>query len=203
MCCLVECSIAAILAIICTDAKFSIISCDIERIGDFYTLFFDTMGVQCSSDRAYPLYTLVFLYYLFCVILMFLFRVPVSKLVSLMERKKDADFEHAEAMEQFFYSVYVPLWIIPVLALLHYLFIGLIYYAYAYIGLVMCFGADLVHSALMVSGNDRDPLIKRSFWIVFRYLVSVWLIYAILDFFYHSKVNLLWLLMCFGAPSMY
>ena len=199
---MIECVIASILAVICTDAKFQVSSCDIERLGDFYSLFFDSMGSECTTDRAFPLYTIVFIYYAFCVALMFLLRVPMAKLVSLIEWKKDSDFEHKEAMQTFFHSIYVPLWVIPLLSVLHFLFIGLIYYSFAYVGLVLCFGGDLVHSALASSGKYPSPIVKRSLWFIFRYLVSVWLIYAILDFFYDSKVNLLWLLFCFGAPGM-
>jgi hypothetical protein len=198
-CSLLEAFIASILTVICINPRFHIRQCDIVSLGDFYTLFFNNLGVNCTSDRAYPLYSMVFIYYAICMGFLILFRIPIVRLLFWIESRKDEVDEH---IKTFTHSVYLPMWHIPFLAVIHFLFCGLIYYSFGYLGIVFCLLADLSQSASMYNDRENGIPWRRIIYFIIRYFIIVWLLYAIVDFFYEPNVNLLWLIMCFIAPIL-
>jgi hypothetical protein len=199
---LVEVMVATILTIICFTPTFNMKACDIERFSDFYSPTLNPVGGNdCTTDRAYPLYTIVFIHYSICIVLLLLIRIPIMRLLGMLATKIDID---RETLPTFFNSAYVPLWIIPGIALIHFFFVGVIYYAFTYIGLIACAIGDITHTIFICLKRDSTPIWKKICWYILRYAIAVWLIWGIVEFFYRQgRVNFLWLILCFIAPVLF
>lgn len=114
----VEVLLSGFLTILFTDPlwELRINSCGVRKLSDWYTLFhnptpnYDTT-LYCTQEAVYPLQTMIFVFYLFCVTFMMIIR-PALNVKFLPFRGKMA--------------VYYALYIFPILSLLHAVAGGLI-----------------------------------------------------------------------------
>lgn len=107
----VEVLLSAFLTILFTDPiwQLRINSCGVQKVSDWYTLFHNPTPnyettLYCTQEAVYPLQTMIFVFYLFCVTFMMIIR-PGLNVKFLPYRGKLA--------------VYYALYIFPILALLH------------------------------------------------------------------------------------
>ncbi|XP_065603787.1 JNK1/MAPK8-associated membrane protein [Cyrtonyx montezumae] len=168
---LFECSIAAIVTLLVSDPAGSlhIRSCKVKKLSDWYTMLYNPSPdyittVHCTHEAVYPLYTIVFIYYAFCLVLMMLLRPFLVKKVACGLGKSDR-----------FKSIYAALYFFPVLTVLQAVGGGLLYYAFPYIILVL----SLVTLAVYLSASEvesfRDLLVRKKRLVV---LFSHWLLHA-------------------------
>nr|XP_060609911.1 JNK1/MAPK8-associated membrane protein [Anolis sagrei ordinatus]XP_060609920.1 JNK1/MAPK8-associated membrane protein [Anolis sagrei ordinatus] len=168
---LIECSGAAIVTLLVSDpiGSLQIRSCKVVMLSDWYTMLYNpspdyVTTIHCTHEAVYPLYTIVFIYYAFCLVLMMLLRPLLVKKIACGLGKTDR-----------FKSIYAALYFFPILTLLQAVGGGLLYYAFPYIIIV----ASLVTLVVYLSASEietfRDLIVRKKRLIV---LFSHWLLHA-------------------------
>ncbi|KAF1583142.1 UNVERIFIED_CONTAM: JNK1/MAPK8-associated membrane protein, partial [Eudyptes pachyrhynchus] len=168
---LFECSVAAIVTLLVSDpvGSLHIRSCKVKKLSDWYTMLYNPSPdyittVHCTHEAVYPLYTIVFIYYAFCLVLMMLLRPLLVKKIACGLGKSDR-----------FKSIYAALYFFPILTVLQAVGGGLLYYAFPYIILVL----SLVTLAVYMSASEvesfKDLLVRKKRLVV---LFSHWLLHA-------------------------
>ncbi|XP_054546757.1 JNK1/MAPK8-associated membrane protein-like isoform X4 [Talpa occidentalis] len=111
---LFECSMAAIITLLVSVpvGVLYIHSCRVLMLSDWYTMLYNPSPdyittVHCTHEAVYPLYTIVFIYYAFCLVLMMLLRPLLVKKIACGLGKSDR-----------FKSVYAALYFFPILTIL-------------------------------------------------------------------------------------
>ncbi|XP_030763417.1 JNK1/MAPK8-associated membrane protein [Sitophilus oryzae] len=139
---LIEVLLSCILALLLTDpiGSFQIYSCPTKSLSDWYTLFHNPTPnydekVYCTQEAVYPLYTIVFLFYILSLAFMLLIRPWVCKKFFSKRGKM---------------SIYAAMYFIPILALTHAVIGGLIYYAFPYLIVIISVISSAAHFAVKI-----------------------------------------------------
>nr|CAB3257702.1 JNK1/MAPK8-associated membrane protein [Phallusia mammillata] len=126
----IETTLAAVFTLLSFEPKgsLSLVTCSVQQISDWYTIFFNPRikfveTVRCSQEAVYPLYSIIFLFYLFSLALMLFLRPTLAArfLTSEADKKKCN------------VAIYAALYFHPILVVIHAICAGLIYYAYPYL----------------------------------------------------------------------
>jgi len=148
---LLEISISAVstLLIIEPVGQFKITACKVSRLSDWYTLLHNPTPnyeetLHCTQEAVYPLYTTVFIFYAFSVLLMLILRPGLSSKF-LPGRGRNA--------------VYAALYFFPVLALIHGVLGGLVYYSYPYIVIILSIVSCAAHYAFKLNQSAKALLL--------------------------------------------
>nr|XP_015797211.2 JNK1/MAPK8-associated membrane protein [Nothobranchius furzeri] len=168
---MLECSVSAVVTLLLTDpvGKLSIRSCQVQMLSDWYTMLYNPSPdyintLHCTQEAVYPLYTIVLIYYAFCLVLMMLLRPLLVKKIARGLVKSDR-----------FRSIYAALYFFPIVTVLQAIGGGLLYYAFPYIILVL----SLVTLAVYMSASEiqsfRTLVAKKKRLVV---LLSHWLLHA-------------------------
>lgn len=125
-------------------------SCPVATLSDWYTLFHNPSPnygekLHCTQEAVYPLQTMVLVFYLFCIIYMMVIRPCLNSF--FMKSGKTA--------------VYCALYFLPILALLHTVAGGWIYYAFPYLSIIISMISNAAHFSLKLDQSMR-ALIKTS-----------------------------------------
>ncbi|XP_077906120.1 JNK1/MAPK8-associated membrane protein isoform X2 [Ictidomys tridecemlineatus] len=180
---LFECSMAAIITLLVSDpvGVLYIRSCRVLMLSDWYTMLYNpspdyVTTVHCTHEAVYPLYTIVFIYYAFCLVLMMLLRPLLVKKIACGLGKSDR-----------FKSIYAALYFFPILTVLQAVGGGLLChhsehiqgkdqdYAFPYIILVLSLFTLAVYMSASEIENCYDLLVRKKRLIV---LFSHWLLHA-------------------------
>nr|XP_020658169.1 JNK1/MAPK8-associated membrane protein isoform X1 [Pogona vitticeps] len=168
---LIECSVAAILTLLVSDPMGSlhIRSCKVAMLSDWYTMLYNpspdyVTTIHCTHEAVYPLYTIVFIYYAFCLVLMMLLRPLLVKKIACGLGKSDR-----------FKSIYAALYFFPILTVLQAVGGGLLYYAFPYIIIVLSLLTLVVYLSASEVETFKDLLVRKKRLIV---LFSHWLLHA-------------------------
>ncbi|XP_072694876.1 JNK1/MAPK8-associated membrane protein isoform X1 [Canis lupus baileyi] len=168
---LFECSMAAIITLLVSDpvGVLYIRSCRVLMLSDWYTMLYNpspdyVTTVHCTHEAVYPLYTIVFIYYAFCLVFMMLLRPLLVKKIACGLGKSDR-----------FKSIYAALYFFPILTVLQAVGGGLLYYAFPYIILVLSLVTLAVYMSASEIENCYDLLVRKKRLIV---LFSHWLLHA-------------------------
>jgi JNK1/MAPK8-associated membrane protein len=140
-CAFTEVILAAMLTVLLTEPtwSFSINSCGVQRLSDWYTLFFnpspryESKSLHCTQEAVYPLQTMVLVFYLLCTLLMVILRPTLNSRYLPGSGKM---------------AVYYALYIFPILSLLHVCFGGLIYFAFPYLSIIISVVTNAIHFSL-------------------------------------------------------
>ncbi|XP_073494847.1 JNK1/MAPK8-associated membrane protein [Phyllobates terribilis] len=168
---LFECTVAALITLLVNEpiGYLHIRSCGVEKLSDWYTMLYNPSPdyvntVHCTHEAVYPLYTIVFIYYAFSLVLMMLLRPLLIKKIACGLGKSDR-----------FKSIYAALYFFPILTVIQAVGGGLLYYAFPYIILVL----SLITLAVYMSASEietfKDLLVRKKRLVV---LFSHWLIHA-------------------------
>lgn len=148
-----EVGISALVTVFLSEPMFTfdIYSCGVSSLSDWYTYFFNPSPLYestlvCTAERVYPLQTMVLIFYVFCVTLMLLLRPLVN------ERCKPK-------IEKASMAIYYALYAFPLLALIHSLFGGLVYFAFPYLSIIISCGANAGHFAMKLDQTTKSLLI--------------------------------------------
>ncbi|KAJ3608927.1 hypothetical protein NHX12_023455 [Muraenolepis orangiensis] len=167
----VECGVSAVVTLLVTEpvGLLAIRSCRVQMLSDWYTMLYNPSPdyittMHCTQEAVYPLYTMVLIYYAFCLVLMMLLRPLLVKKIACGLGKSDR-----------LKSVYAALYFFPVLTVLQAVGGGLLYYAFPYIILVL----SLVTLAVYMSASEiqslKNLLAKKKRLVV---LFSHWVVHA-------------------------
>ncbi|KAM6973624.1 JNK1/MAPK8-associated membrane protein isoform 2-T2 [Aplochiton taeniatus] len=111
---LLECSVAAVVTLLVSDpvGLMSIRSCQVQMLSDWYTMLYNpspdyVTTLHCTQEAVFPLYTIVLIYYAFCLMLMMLLRPLLVKKIACGLGKSDR-----------FKSIYAALYFFPILTVL-------------------------------------------------------------------------------------
>jgi len=142
---LLSCLFENLFAIIATILLFEpigklyLICCDTDKLSDWYTVFYNpkinhTQVVHCAQEAVYPFYSVIFVMYLVSLILMLSIRVWFSNILikSSSHRKQRTNV------------LYKTMYLYPILAAIHGIGAGLIFYSYPYL-IVLSSIFGLVH----------------------------------------------------------
>ncbi|XP_042083192.1 JNK1/MAPK8-associated membrane protein [Haplochromis burtoni] len=168
---MLECSMSAVVTLLVTEpvGMLTIRSCRVQMLSDWYTMLYNPSPdyvntLHCTQEAVYPLYTIVLIYYAFCLILMMMLRPLLVKKMACGLGKSDR-----------FKSIYAALYFFPILTVLQAIGGGLLYYAFPYIILVL----SLVTLAVYMSASEiqsfKNLVAKKKRLIV---LFSHWLLHA-------------------------
>lgn len=148
-----EVGLSAVLTIFLSEPMFTfdIHSCGVSSLSDFYTFFYNPSLLYektliCTQERVYPLQTMVLIFYTFCVTFLLLLR-------PLINEKVKAKIEKASL------AVYYALYAFPILALVHSLFGGVVYYAFPFLSIIISCGANAGHFAMKLDQTTKSLLI--------------------------------------------
>ncbi|XP_012256823.2 JNK1/MAPK8-associated membrane protein [Athalia rosae] len=172
---LIEIVGASLITLQLTDpiGSFAIRSCRARKLSDWYTLLHNPSPdygktLHCTQEAVYPLYTMVFTFYALGIILMLLIRPLIAKKFLPKQGK---------------FSIYAALYFFPVLAMLHAIGGGLIYYSFPYITLILSVLSNAAHfafklnqsvkSLVMSSVSDvRNIVVILGHWLLHGYGVT-------------------------------
>ncbi|XP_063603368.1 JNK1/MAPK8-associated membrane protein-like [Penaeus indicus] len=138
----VEVVVAAVATLLITDpvGSFNIRSCTEHGLADWYPLFHNPNpnyeGVlHCTQEAVYPLYSMVFVFYTLCLMVMLLIR-PLLSSKLLPGRGKSA--------------IYSALYFLPILIFTHAVGAGLIYYSFPYLVIILSVVSNAAHFAFQL-----------------------------------------------------
>ncbi|PWA16611.1 hypothetical protein CCH79_00004443, partial [Gambusia affinis] len=158
---MLECSVSAVVTLLLTEpvGKLSIRSCRVQMLSDWYTMLYNPSPdyvntLHCTQEAVYPLYTIVLIYYAFCLVMMMLLRPLLVKKIACGLGKTDR-----------FRSIYAALYFFPIVTVLQAVGGGLLcecftvtqqqqHYAFPYIILVL----SLVTLAVYMSASEIQSL---------------------------------------------
>lgn len=195
---ILEVGLSALLTVFLSEPMFSfdIYSCGVSSLADWYTYFFNPSPryesvLICTQERVYPLQTMVLIFYVFCVTFMLVLRPIINEKVKPTIAKPSM-------------AVYHALYAFPLLALIHSLFGGLVYFAFPYLSIIISCGANAGHFAMKLDQTTKSLLVTsvsdiRNIIIIGEVLTYKWRNGP-------STTNLFsvgnWLLFSFGIVSI-
>ncbi|CAO1442113.1 unnamed protein product [Diamesa hyperborea] len=179
-----EVTVSAILTIFLTDPKwsFKIHSCGVKSLSDWYTWFFNPSPnyettLVCTQEAVYPLQTIILVFYVFCVTMMIIMRPIVNNRC------------HSEKGKL---AIYYGLYVFPLLALIHTVAGGLIYFAFPYLSIMISCAVNANHFAIKLDQSTkhlllssiteiRNVIIILSNWLLFSFgIISIKHFYLLL-----------------------
>ncbi|XP_015515280.1 JNK1/MAPK8-associated membrane protein isoform X1 [Neodiprion pinetum] len=130
--------------------SFNITSCKARRLSDWYTLLHNPSPdyektLHCTQEAVYPLYTMVFIFYALGIVLMLLIRPLIAKKFLPKQGK---------------FSIYAALYFFPILAMLHAIGGGLIYYSFPYITIILSVLSNAAHFAFKLNQSMKSLVIS-------------------------------------------
>ncbi|XP_065301237.2 JNK1/MAPK8-associated membrane protein [Dermacentor albipictus] len=128
-CALFETVLAAVVTLLTTPPVGQVLlhTCRVQRLSDWYTLLHNpTPGykhtLRCTQEAVYPLFSMIFVFYGLCLASLLLLRPLLVYKVFSGQGKK---------------SVFLTMYAIPALGLIHATMGGLLYYAFPYIVIIL------------------------------------------------------------------
>jgi len=167
----IEVALAAIITLLVTHpvGTMYLSTCRVNRLSDWYTYFHNPnpnyeKTLNCTQEAVYPLFTMVFMFYVLCGVIMLIIRPLLTS--KLLPRKGRT-------------SIFAALYFLPILSLIHAVGGGLVYFAYPYIVLILSLISSAFHFAFKLDQTTKSLLIgcardSRSAMI----LIGHWLLHA-------------------------
>lgn len=149
---LLEVGVSALLTLLLADPQWelAISSCKVTGLADWYPLLHNPSpnygpSLHCTHETVYPRFSIVFVFYGLCLISMLLLRpFLASKLLPGRGRN----------------SIYAALYFLPILALIHAVLGGVVYYSYPYITLLCSLVSCASHFAFKLDQTLRSLLLS-------------------------------------------
>ncbi|XP_046402356.1 JNK1/MAPK8-associated membrane protein [Ischnura elegans] len=148
---LVEITAASIMTLLLVEPRgeFSIRSCKAEHLSDWYTLFHNPNPnyeetLHCTQEAVFPLYTMVFIFFALCVVIMLAIRPWLAGRFLPKQGKM---------------SIYAALYFFPILALIQAVLGGLIYYSFPYIVIILSVLSNAAHFAFKLNQSMKSLIV--------------------------------------------
>lgn len=150
---ILEVFFSAVLTVFLSEPMFTfdIYSCGVSGLSDWYSYLFNPSPryekvMICTQERVYPLQTMVLVFYVFCVTFMLVLRPIINEKVKPTIANPSL-------------AIYHSLYAFPLLALIHSLFGGLVYFAFPYLSIIISCGANAGHFAMKLDQTTKSLLI--------------------------------------------
>ncbi|OQR68731.1 JNK1/MAPK8-associated membrane protein-like [Tropilaelaps mercedesae] len=200
LCSLLENVLSALLSLLSFApwGSLQLTTCPAKRVSDWYTLLHNPspyykQTLHCSQEAVYPLYSIVFVYLGYSLVLMLVLR---GLLIPHVRWSKESARK----------TVYLTLYAIPLMALCHAVLAGVLYYSFPYLVMVV----SVVSIASHLAGRERQSvtalqqqsleprnlLIILSHWLVHAY----GLIAATVD---EHGFDAFWMLLLAPLPTLF
>ncbi|KAK9703201.1 JNK1/MAPK8-associated membrane protein [Popillia japonica] len=155
--------------------KFSINTCQVRSLSDWYTLLHNPtpnyeQQIHCTQEAVYPLYTIVFVFHTLALFSMLFFRPWICKKYLPGQSKM---------------SIYAAMYFIPILSITHALIGGLLYYSFPYLVVILSVISSAAHfskkmdqsiSSLVITTvvDPRNMVILLGHWALHAYgIISI------------------------------
>lgn len=179
---------------------FKIKSCRALRISDFYPIFFNPRNLSCTQEAVYPLFSMVLMLYAFSLVNLLILRPIV---IVLATSSQNIVWKQSHAVK----SIYLTLYLIPSLVLIHIVLCGLIYYLYPYLTIIGSLISLAIHFSCRLDQRTK-ALFKDSFTEIRNLVIIIghWLLHSLgliaLTHFKHPLRDSL-LLLCVPCPTLF
>ena len=148
---LLEVGVSAVSTLVISQpfGEFSLHSCRVSRLSDWYTLLHNPTPnyeskLYCTQEAVYPLFTMVFIFYSFSLISMLIIR-PFLASKFLPGKGRNA--------------IYAALYFFPIFALIHGVLGGIIYYSYPYIIILSSIVSCAAHFAFKLDQSVKSLIL--------------------------------------------
>jgi len=146
----VVCSALVTLLLSQPAGQLSLTSCSVTRLSDWYPMLYNPAPnyqdtLYCTHEVVYPLYSIVFIFYAFSLLLMMILRPGLSSKF-LPGRGRNA--------------IYAALYFLPCFALLHGVLGGIIYYCYPYIIIITSLMSCAAHFAFKLDQSVKSLVVS-------------------------------------------
>ena len=148
---LLEVGVSAVSTLVISQpfGEFSLHSCRVSRLSDWYTLLHNPTPnyetkLYCTQEAVYPLFTMVFIFYSFSLISMLIIR-PFLASKFLPGKGRNA--------------IYAALYFFPIFALIHGVLGGIIYYSYPYIIILSSIVSCAAHFAFKLNQSVKSLIL--------------------------------------------
>lgn len=171
ICALIEVVLSGVLTVLINapTGRLELHSCRVTRLSDWYSFFHNPNPnyeetLHCTQEVVFPLYSLVFVFYVLCGLTMLVIRPGLAS--RIYPRRGQA-------------AVYDALYFLPILALIHGLGSGLVYTAYPYIVLTLSLVSCASHFAFKLDQSMRS-LLKGCFTDQRNFIILIghWALHA-------------------------
>ncbi|KAF0044769.1 hypothetical protein F2P81_003927 [Scophthalmus maximus] len=161
---MLECSVSAVVTLLVTEpvGLLSIRSCGVQMLSDWYTMLYNPSPdyintIHCTQEAVYPLYTIVLIYYAFCLVLMMMLRPLLVKKIAFGLGKSDR-----------FKSIYAALYFFPILTVLQAVGGGLLFTLAVYMS------ASEIQSFKNLVAKKKRLVVLFSHWLLHAYgIISI------------------------------
>lgn len=151
-CALLEVAGSALVTLLLAEPRghLGLAVCEVQGLADWYPLLHNPApnygpALHCTHEAVYPRFSIVFVFYGFCLVSMLLLRpVLASKLLPGRGRN----------------SIYAALYFLPTLAFCHSVLGGVVYYSYPYITLLSSLVSCAAHFAFKLDQSLRSLLLS-------------------------------------------
>ena len=171
---------------------FAINSCRVTRVSDWYTVFYNPRSVSCTQEAVYPLFSMIMLLYGISLLFLLFIRPLI---VSRISDKKSSK------------TIYLTLYAIPALTVVHIILCGVIYYLFPYVTIIASVISLACHFACRLD-QRTSTLFLSSFKDVKNVVIILghWLLH-ILGIIALTHLKQFWrdifLLMCVPLPTFF
>lgn len=147
-------------------------TCPVKRLSDWYTLLHNPSPnykktLHCSQEAVYPFYSIVFVYLVYNLVLLVFIR-------GLILPRLFSSFNNEGTRK----TIYLTLYAIPIIAVGHAIFAGLLYYSFPYLVIISSVISIAGHLAARRNQSIRS-LISESFELRnLEAILSHWLIHG-------------------------
>nr|CAG4651246.1 EOG090X0BGA [Simocephalus serrulatus]SVE94440.1 EOG090X0BGA [Simocephalus serrulatus] len=149
---LIETFLSAIVTLLIHQpyGTLSLKSCTVEQLSDWYTVLHNPNPnyeevLHCAQEAVYPLYSIVFVHYGISVFMLFSIRPLVNKIFQIKGQSASR-------------PIYAALYLFPILALIHGIMAGLIYYSFPSIIILLSLMSHAFHFASRTDQSWRALL---------------------------------------------
>ncbi|XP_041071276.1 JNK1/MAPK8-associated membrane protein isoform X3 [Carcharodon carcharias] len=165
---LLECTVAAIVTLLVNDpiGQLKIRSCRVKMLSDWYTMLYNPSPdyintLHCTQEAVFPLYTIIFIYYAFCLVFMMLLRPLLVKKIACGLGKSDR-----------FKSIYAALYFFPILTVLQAVGAGLLFLSLVTLAVYMSASEIQTHKDLIT--KKKRLVVLFSHWMLHAYgIISI------------------------------
>ncbi len=195
VCALAEVAAAAVATLLLSEpvGSMELRACRVRQLSDWYTFLHNPRPnyeetLHCTQEVVYPMYTMVFVFYGVCGMLMLLVRPCITSRYTTYTFKQDCvrnvkRYPFPEICRLYTRrgrnAIYAALYFLPALALIHAIAGGLVYMSYPYIVFILSVISSAAHFAFKLDQSAKS-LISDCFTNSrdFIILVGHWLLHA-------------------------
>lgn len=151
---ILEIFIAAAVAVLVVDpiGQLWIRSCRTQWLSDWYTVLYNPTpdygeSLRCTQEAVYPLYSMIFIFYFSCIIVLLTIRPLLSAYFGLNRGA-------------YLKTIYAGLYFFPIAAIIHAFLGGIVYVTFPYIVIVVSVISSAIHFATEINQSAKYLIVN-------------------------------------------